>query len=97
MATLQEVKDKVTSLKDDVAESKTVIDSTKVLLAGLSAMIAELKSKLAEAIASGNPAELQAVLDEVTAVGAAIDSGTGELAAAVTANTPVAEASSKRS
>lgn len=90
MATAAELKTKLDELKVDVAESKTVIDSTKVLLNGLSAMNAELKQKIADLIAQGggDPAALQAILDEMNALSATIDQGTAELAEAVSANTP---------
>lgn len=62
------------TLKTEVSETKTVMASAVTLLQGL-------KAKLDEAIASGNPAELQALSDE-------LDTNTNALAAAITTNTP---------
>jgi hypothetical protein len=61
-------------LKAAVAQNTTVIGSAIVLLQGL-------KEKLDEAIASGNPAALQALSDELGAQDQA-------LAGAIEANTP---------
>jgi hypothetical protein len=61
-------------LTQEVAEIKTVAESAVALLNGL-------KAKLDEAIASGDPAQLTALSNELDAVG-------GSLAAAVAANTP---------
>ena len=60
----------------DVTAQTTVIDSAVTLLNGLS-------DQLAAAIASGDPAKVQAVKDS-------IDTNTAKLAAAVAANTPAA-------
>jgi uncharacterized protein YaaN involved in tellurite resistance len=62
------------NLQDAVAAENTVIDSAEVLLKGL-------KDALDAAIASGNPAAIQAVSDSIGAKSA-------ELSAAVVANTP---------
>jgi hypothetical protein len=61
-------------LIQEVAETKAVNESAVTLLQGL-------KVKLDEAIASGDPAVLQALVDE-------LDASTNGLAAAVIANTP---------
>ena len=61
-------------LKREVAETKTISASAIALIEGL-------KAKLDEAIATGDPAALQALSDELDTQGNA-------LAAAVTANTP---------
>ncbi len=66
----------LTTLQTEVAENKEVMSSAVVLLKGL-------KDKLDEAIASGDPAALKALSDE-------LDANTNALAAAVTANTPAA-------
>lgn len=71
MATLADVQAKVTA-------EGTVVDSAVVLLKGL-------KDQLDAAIASNDPAALQALSDS-------IGSQTDSLAAAVAANTPVAPA-----
>ena len=62
-------------LKAKVAANTTVIGSAITLLQGL-------KAKLDEAIASGDPAALQALSDEIGASGSA-------LADAIVANTPI--------
>lgn len=69
MATLADVAAKV-------AAEKTVVDSAVVLLGGLS-------QQLKDALASQDPAAVQAVIDQ-------IDAQTQTLAAAVVANTPTA-------
>ena len=63
-------------LIDEVAETKAVNQSAVALLQGL-------KTKLDEAIASGDPAVLQALADD-------LDASTNSLATAVAANTPAA-------
>ena len=67
MATLADIQSAVTA-------EKTVEDSVVTLLQSLSA-------QLAAAIASGNPAQVQAIVDQ-------INTNAASLAAAVTANTP---------
>jgi len=64
----------LTDLEANVRANTDVIDSAIVLLQGL-------KTKLDEAIASGDPAKLQALADE-------LGSADAKLAAAVVANTP---------
>lgn len=61
-------------LRTEVEENKTVMASAVALLQGL-------KAKLDEAIASGDPAELKRLSDE-------LDTNTTALAGAVSANTP---------
>jgi hypothetical protein len=77
-STLVEVKEAIMgeldTLKTEVSETKTVMASAAALLSGL-------KAKLDEAIASGDPAALQALSDE-------LNTETNALAAAVAANTP---------
>lgn len=62
------------NLASEVAETKAVAQSAIVLLQGL-------KSRLDDAIASGDPAQIQAFADS-------LNDSTNALAAAVTANTP---------
>lgn len=90
MSTAAELKTKLEALRVDVAENRVVIDSAKVLLNGLNALNAELKQKIADLIAAGggDPAALQAILDEMNALGTAIDEGTADLATALVAGTP---------
>lgn len=64
----------LSTLQTEVAENREVMASAVVLLKGL-------KEKLDEAIASGDPAELQKLSDE-------LDANTNALASAVTENTP---------
>lgn len=64
------------NLKASVAKAVTVEESAKTLIVGL-------KTQLDAAIASGNPADLQALSDSL---GTESDS----LAASITANTPAA-------
>ncbi len=66
----------IDDVKSAVSDEKTVVDSAVTLLNQLSAM-------LAAAIASGDPAKVQAVLD-------AINANKQELADAVAQNTPAA-------
>jgi hypothetical protein len=64
------------NLTREVAENKTVMGSAATLLGNL-------KQRLDDAIASGDPADLQALSDE-------LDTNSNALAAAVAANTPAA-------
>lgn len=66
----------LTDLAAAVAAEKTVVDSAVILLGGLS-------QQLKDALASGDPAAIQAIVDS-------IDAQKQELADAVMANTPVA-------
>lgn len=67
------------TLDDVVAE----VTAQKTIVASVQALIKGLQDQLAAAIASGDPAKVQAVLDALKANDAA-------LAAAVPANTPAA-------
>ena len=71
---LEKIMSALTDLQTEVAENKTVMGSAVALLEGL-------KAKLDEAIASGDPAALQALSAE-------LDANTNALANAVSANTP---------
>jgi hypothetical protein len=70
------------ALKDAVAAEKTVEDSAVALLTGLTAQIADLIAKSGNTV---DPADLQAIVDQVKA-------DTADLAAAVSANTPAVPA-----
>lgn len=71
---LQTMSNQLDALKAEVAENKSITNSAITLLTGL-------KAKLDDAIASGDPQQLQQLSDEL---GASNDA----LAAAITANTP---------
>ena len=62
------------NLRTEVGETKTVMGSAVTLLDGLN-------QKLKDAIASGDPAQIQALSDE-------LDASTNQLAEAITRNTP---------
>ena len=62
------------NLRTEVGETKTVMGSAVTLLDGLN-------QKLKDAIASGDPAQIQALSDE-------LDASTNPLAEAITRNTP---------
>lgn len=66
----------LTDIKDAVAAERTVVDSVVTLLADLS-------QRLKDAIASNDPAALQAIADD-------INREKEDLAAAIVANTPAA-------
>lgn len=73
-STKEQIMTVLDTLKAQVARTKEVSDSAVTLLQGL-------KAKLDDAIASGNPADLQALSDSLA-------TETQELADAVSANTP---------
>ncbi len=64
----------IADLQVEVAKVKTVEASAVILLKGLS-------QQLKDALAANDPAAIQAVIDD-------LDTGTNDLAAAVTENTP---------
>lgn len=89
MATLVELKAKADALQASVNGETDLTQSVKTLLEGLNARISALQQQLQDAIANGaSPAELQAVVDEMSAVIAANEANKAALAAAVIANTP---------
>lgn len=90
MVTLADIKAQSDALVANIAAESTVDDSIIELLNGIAATNAALKQQLADAIASGDPAALQAVLDALTAANAATDANKAKIVAAVTANTPAA-------
>ena len=65
------------SLVAEVTETKSIMASAKTLIEGL-------KTRLDEAIASGDPAMLQALSND-------LNSGSEDLAAAIAANTPATD------
>jgi low affinity Fe/Cu permease len=87
MAAIDELKTNVADLITKVAAQGTVIDSAVVLIQGQTKAIADLQVKLDEAIANGNPAEIQAASDAIKAQNDAITAETQKLAAAVPQNT----------
>jgi hypothetical protein len=88
MAILKDIQDKIATLTTAVAANTQVDGSIVTLLQGLTAMIAALKQQLADAIASNDPAAIQAVLDGLTAAEATIAGNTQVLADAAVQNTP---------
>jgi len=81
---MAQIDDELAAVQANVTDSGTVIDSAVVLINGIGAQVA---AAVAAAIAAGaTPAELQAVTD----LGTAITAKSGQLAAAVAANTPAA-------
>jgi hypothetical protein len=89
MPVLADIQAKIATLTTAVAANTQVDGSIVTLLQGLTAMIAALKQQLADAIASNDPAALQAVLDGLGAAETAISANTQKLADAAVANTPV--------
>jgi chromosome segregation ATPase len=88
MATVTDVKAKIDALTAKVTAEETVIDSVVTLLNGLTAIIADLKAQLTAA--GTDPVALQAVSDQLDALGAKIDADKTKLGDAVTADTPAA-------
>lgn len=80
LALILRKEDKIMALLDDVIQKVTKLTEVDDSVV---ALLNELKAKLDDAIASNDPAKLQAVSD-------ALGAQTDRLAAAVAANTPVA-------
>ena len=92
MATLAEIQEKIAKQTADIAEQKTVEESIVTLLNQTVATEKDIKAQLEAAIASNDPAALQAVADTLDANTTALEANTADIAAAVTANTPAAPA-----
>lgn len=90
MATVADVKTAIDNVVAKTTSEETTLNSAMTLLNGLSAIIADLKAQLAAALASADPAALQAAVDAVNALGVKIDADKQALANAVVANTPAA-------
>src|SRR6185312_544810 len=88
MATLKQMQDAVNELKTDVANETSVDQSVLTLLQGQAAELAAIKQQLADAVASGDPAAIQASIDDLTNLHTTMTANAASLAAAVTANTP---------
>lgn len=71
----------LTGLKAAVAAESLSVDHALALLTEQSASLADIKTQLAAAIAANDPAELQGVVDSITAEQGKVD-------AAITALTP---------
>jgi hypothetical protein len=88
MSDLKDVQSKIQKLSDDVAAESTVTDSAVALLTGMNQTLKDVKKQLADAIASNDPAAIQAAADALDAVTSAVDLNSQRLADAVSANTP---------
>lgn len=88
---LEDIVSHVATIESKVAEQATVQQGAVTLLGSLSAMVADTNTKLREALDNGSDEEIQAQLDKLAAVGAAMDEQRGALSAALVANTPASE------
>ena len=88
--TLADIQAQNTALIAAVKAEDDVVDSAIVLINGQVATLADIKAQLAAAIASNDPAALQAVADSIGASVTDITAKKDALAAAVAANTPAA-------
>jgi hypothetical protein len=95
MATIQNVKDRIVTLQTSVESETSLVQSVKTLLEGQSAIIADLKQQLIDAINSGDPNALQAVVDALSTIETTNQANADAIAAAVVANTPVGTSSRK--
>jgi len=87
MAKVSDVQAAVDKLVAEVSETTTLVGSAKAAFNGLKAMIADLRQQLADAIASSDPAALQAVVDSAKAIEAELDARNTELSEAIVAGT----------
>ena len=90
MATLADIQAKNAALIEAVAAEDTVIASAVTLIEGNVTALADLKKQLADAIASNDPAAIQAVADSMDSTIADVTAKKQALADAVTAGTPAA-------
>lgn len=90
MKTLQDLKDDNQKLIDKVTALTSVELAAKALLDGNQAVLQTIKDELTAAVASGDPAQIDAVVTSIDAQLDILDSTTADLAAAVTRNTPAA-------
>lgn len=88
MKTLQDLKDDNQKLIDKVTALTSVELAAKALLDGQTATLQQLKDQLAAAIASGDPAAIDAVVTSLDQQLDLLDTTSADLAAAVTRNTP---------
>ncbi len=94
MASVQDVQEKVKALQASVAKETDLTKSVITYVKGSNAMLADLKAQLEAAIAAGgNPAELQAVVEQLDAIKSLNDENADAIAAAMReGTTPPAEA-----
>lgn len=81
---LEPIAEQVTALTAEVAAETSVNQSAITLLNGLSAQIAALAALAAD------PAQVSSLASQLSALAGSVHDNTAALAAAVTANTPVA-------
>lgn len=92
MANIQDIQAHVQTIQDEATKQTTVTSSVLEVLRGLTGTVASLREQLQAAIAANDPAAMQAVVDQMVAAEAAIHTNSQQLADAVTANTPAANA-----
>jgi hypothetical protein len=90
MPPIDDLRAQLAKLQEEVTLRDTVTQSAVTLISGLAAMVASLRQQLQEAIASQDPAALQAVATSMSAVEASFETDRIKLANALTANTPQA-------
>lgn len=78
----------VTELLDQVRAQTTVVESVQTAVSSAVGLLGELKAALDEALATGDPAALQAISDQLAAHQATLAAEATALAEAVVANTP---------
>lgn len=87
MTTTSDLKTKMQALIDYANATKSVADSALKVLTAQQASITDLKTQLANAIASGNPDDLQTLSDNMDSTLSIMDASKNELATAI-ANVP---------
>lgn len=92
MKTVADLQASTQKLIDAVTAEDTVIGSLNTFLQGLAQNITDLKEQLAEAVANNNPAAIDDVVTKLDALGTDINTQTANITTAITANTPVAAA-----
>lgn len=87
MKTVQEVKDQADKVLAAVTDESSKDDAIITLVQGNTAMLASLKEQLAAAMASNDPAALQAVFDQLAAAEASAIANAAKVVEAVNAGT----------
>ena len=87
MPTVADIQTKQAEVIAAIAAETAIDQSILNLVTADSALIASLRQQLADALASGNPAAIQAVLDSMDGAVATINANAKAIADAVTANT----------
>ena len=90
MGQINDLKANVADLIANVAKEDDMITSAIKAFQGTTAAIADLQAKLDEAIAAGDPVEIQAASDAIKAQNQLIIDNTAALAAAIPSGTPAA-------